>query len=121
VFLALNCLIVISVIVMRFMIVRAPDLFPNEKPIIVHVLIFSVVTVAWVVQRFYYKTFIWALDEFTADPTDATVIGYADAGIPYWRVNMVFETLNSVLTIFMLYMLHQFSNFKTTRYDPVTK
>jgi len=51
--LALNTAILIAVIVMRFVINATPDMFPNESMIIIHCMIFTVVTSSYIYERTY--------------------------------------------------------------------
>jgi len=50
-FLLLNIVMLIAVVVMRFYIKRMPNLLVNENLVVVHVLIFTVVTGLWIVFR----------------------------------------------------------------------
>lgn len=53
VFFALNGTMIYAVIMMRYVIQKAPELFPNEKMIVVHVSISTIVSLLWAVARLY--------------------------------------------------------------------
>jgi len=50
IFFLLNGVMLYSVIKTRFAIKSMPNLFPNENLVLVHVLLFTVVTMLWMVQ-----------------------------------------------------------------------
>ena len=52
-FFLLNGVMLYSVIKTRLAIKSMPNLFPNENLVLVHVLLFTVVTVLWMVDRVY--------------------------------------------------------------------
>ena len=53
-FLLLNGVMLYSVLKMRFAIKTMPNLFPDENLVAVHVLLFTVVTGLWIVERVFY-------------------------------------------------------------------
>ena len=52
-FLLLNGMMLYSVLKMRFAIKTMPNLFPDENLVVVHVLLFTVVTEFWIVARVF--------------------------------------------------------------------
>jgi len=48
-FLLLNAVMLCSVLKMRFAIKSMPNLFPDEHLVVVHVLLFTIVTTVWIV------------------------------------------------------------------------
>jgi len=120
-FLLLNGVMLYSVIKTRFTIKSMPNLFPNENLVIVHVLLFTVVTALWMVERVYY-TRVWkAKETYFSNSTDENdflwTLASADTLLPL----LAYGTANNILNLFMLYMLHQFSVFQGFVYDPVTE
>ena len=53
IFLLLNGVMLYSVIKTRLTIKSMPNLFPNENIVLVHVLLFTVVTALWMVDSVY--------------------------------------------------------------------
>jgi len=119
-FFLLNGVMLYSVIKTRFAIKSMPNLFPNENLVLVHVLLFTVVTVLWMVARVYatrnQKAFLVWEDDQTNDNRFAWGLASIDVLIP----DLAYTTAKNLLNLFMLYMLHQFSIFEGFVYDPVT-
>jgi len=120
-FIILNVAMIIAVIVMRFVIARTPELYPNEKGVVLHAVIFTVVTSLWIYERVYSKRYYDARDLLNEDYKFTNAIKYYQALTPYWRAVTYYYLASDILNIFMLLMLHQFSTFVSTVYDPVTK
>jgi len=119
--LSLNASIVVAVIVMRFVIHATPDMFPKEQMIVVHCFIFSVVTTSWIIERTFTHRFNEASDWDKQEQTDESYLIYLNAGNTLHRSYAVYQTADALMILFMLYMVHSFSNFRGMRYDPVTK
>jgi len=119
-FLLLNTIMVIAVIVMRFLIKRTPNLLPNENLIIVHVFLFTAVTCVWIPYRVSVKHLNEAMDVYYADLTDANYLKWVLASGSYLKLEFIYNTVDICLSMFMLYMLHQFSIFTGFVTDPLT-
>jgi len=119
-FLLLNGVMLYSVIKTRFAIKRMPNLLVNENLVLVHVLLFTVVTALWMVERVYATKMTKAkyayFDASTDDNYFLWVVASADALLP----DLAYDTANTMLNLFMLYMLHQFSIFEGFVYDPIS-
>lgn len=101
-FFLLNITMLAAVLVMRFYIKRTPNLIPNENLVIVHVVLFTMVTCVWIVESgLKYYTFV----------VDVTTVGnlyFFDNNLVcafYWA-NIAKVALLNLLNLFMLYMLH---------------
>jgi len=110
----------IAVVVMRFVIKRIPNLLPNENLVIVHVLLFTAVTSTWILLRVYAANLHEAENEFYAHPTIESYLNWIYASASYVKVQLAYNTVDALLHLFMLYMLHQFSIFEGFVYDPIT-
>ena len=55
-FLLLNLTMLIAVVVMRFVIKTVPNLLPNENLVIIHMLLFTAVTAAWILLRVHISS-----------------------------------------------------------------
>jgi len=111
-FLLLNAVMLYSVVVMRFAIKRMPNLLVNENLVLFHVLLFTVVTALWMVDESYVFMVNKAYQAYNKDPTEENYLTWfwvAYARLPY---QFAYATANSLLNLFMLYMLHSFSIFK---------
>ena len=119
-FFLLNGVMLYSVIKTRFAIKSMPNLFPNENLVLVHVLLFTVVTILWIVESVYETRYTKAYNTWRDDPTDnnrfALTLAIFDLLIPF----LAYITANNLLNLFMLYMLHQFSIFQGFVKDPIT-
>jgi len=119
-FFLLNGVMLYSVIKTRFAIKSMPNLLPNENLVLVHVLLFTVVTVLWMGARVFetrnYKAFLVWRD----DPTDDKRFVWTLASFDYLIPDLAYNTANTLLNLFMLYMLHQLSVFQGFVKDPVT-
>jgi len=65
----LNIVMLYSVAKMRFAIKRIPNLFPDENLVVVHVCLFTVTTVAWIVERVYESGQRRGFITYRADPS----------------------------------------------------
>jgi len=110
-FLVLNATMLIAVLVMRFVIKRTPNLLPNENLVLVHVLLFTVTTACWIGERWYYASVNKASYAYFANPTNENDVIWIYASVSYLQVRIAYGTVDILLNLFMLYMLHQFSNF----------
>jgi len=119
-FLALNIAMIYAVIKMRFVIKASPEVFPNENKIVVHVIIFTVVTTLWVLWRVYFWKMFTAYDIYKDEMTYLNYHNYLVAKNSMLRVQFVYILSDNLLCLFMLYQLHSFSIFRTTVYDPIT-
>jgi len=119
-FLILNVTMLIAVVVMRFVIKRTPNLLPNENLVIVHVLLFTATTVFWILYRWYYASNNKARDAYFANPTNENDVNWTYASASQLKMELVYATVGILLDLFMLYMLHQFSNFTGFVHDPIT-
>jgi len=120
-FLALNVAMICSVIRMRFLIKRHPDMFPEEQRSFVHLALFTVTTALWIMEQVYRYRRSIALDNYLEKVTTELYVIYLIAFNRYTRTTIAYKAVYNLLTLFMLYMLHSFSVFKGTKYDPVTK
>jgi len=66
-FLLLNGAMLYSVIKTRFAIRSMPNLFPNENIVLVHVILFTVVTTLWMVERVYASRLHKAKNEYLSN------------------------------------------------------
>jgi len=119
-FLLINITMLIAVVVMRFVIKRMPNLLPNENLVIIHVLLFTAQTSLWIFYRVIRADLYEVRDTYLADPTNERYSIYLYASAFYWKVTVVLDSLEILLNLFMLYMLHQFSIFEGFVYDPIT-
>jgi len=119
-FLLLNVTMLIAVVVMRFVIKKMPNLLPNENLVIIHVLLFTALTSLWIFQRVNIASNLKARDAYLADPTNESYLVYIYASAFYLQGNAVYVTVEVLLNLLMLYMLHQFSIFKGFVYAPIT-
>jgi len=119
-FLLLNATMLIAVVVMRFVIKRMPNLLPNENLVIIHVLLFTSVTSLWIVDRVATADLFKAYDAFLADPNNESYVNYLYASAFYLKAGAAYISVDILLNLFMLYMLHQFSIFEGFVYDPIT-
>jgi len=119
-FFLLNATMLIAVLVMRFVIKRVPNLLPNENLVIIHVLLFTAVTSIWVFFRVIWADLFKAYDAFLADTNNESTVKYLYASGLAIKIGAVYNTVDILLNLFMLYMLHQFSIFEGFVYDPLT-
>jgi len=119
-FLLLNGVMLYSVLKMRFAIKTMPNLFPDENLIVVHVLLFTVVTAIWVVGRAFYRPVFKAQRAYFRDPIAENYLAWIHASSDALLLDQVYQTSNILLNLFMLYMLHRFSNFTGFVFDPIT-
>ena len=119
-YILLNLVMLYSVVKMRFAIKSMPNLFPNENLVVVHVLLFTAVGALWIVERVFTTRNHKAKEAYKQDPSEennqAWFYSSYDLLIPQIAYNIV-ETL---LDLFMLYMLHKLSVFKGFVTDPLT-
>jgi len=108
------------VIKTRFAIKRMPNLLVNENLVLVHVLLFTVVSALWMVDRVYSTRMTKARNAYFDAPTDDNNFLWLIASANWQLPNLAYETVNTLLNLFMLFMLHQFSIFQGFVYDPVT-
>jgi len=120
-FLLLNGVMLYSVIKTRFTIKSMPNLFPNENLVVVHVLLFTIVSGLWVVQRVYHERLGKAQRKYYDDETYDNWFLWLLASADFLLPNLAYDTANTLLNLFMLYMLHKFSIFEGFVYDPITK
>ena len=119
-FLLLNATMLIAVVVMRFVIKRTPNLLPNENLVIVHVLLFTATTVGWIIERWHFVSVYNARDAYFANQSNETYVNWIYASVSYLQVRFAYGTVDILLNLFMLYMLHQFSIFTGFVRDPIT-
>jgi len=122
VFLVLNVAMICSVIRMRFLVKRHPDMFPDEQLALVHLALFTLTTTLWIMSQVYKYRHTIATNNFlegghTTELNVTLLISYNR----FARTSIVYYASYNLLTLYMLYMLHSFSVFKGTKYDPVTK
>jgi len=110
-FLLLNGVMLYSVVKTRFVIKSMPNLLPNENLVLVHVLLFTVVTAMWIVNQVCLARNIRARNAYFTDPTDEHYMVWLLAGYDVLLPELAYETVNTLLNMFMLFMLHQFSIF----------
>ena len=53
--------------------------------------------------------------------TDESYLNYLDTANKVHISYAIYQTADALMILFMLYMVHSFSNFRGMRYDPVTK
>jgi len=110
-FFLLNGVMLFSVMKTRFVIKSMPNLLPNENLVLVHVLLFTVVTALWIFDR-VFETRMWKTsDAFSTDPTDENDMAWLLASYERLLPRLAYKIANTLLNMFMLYMLHQFSIF----------
>jgi len=119
-FLLLNATMLIAVVVMRFVIKKMPNLLPNENLVIIHVLLFTAVTVIWIFDTVFYADMLKTQSAYSTNPTNESFLNYLYASASYIKVQVGYATVDILLNLFMLYMLHQFSIFEGFVYDPLT-
>jgi len=119
-FLLLNATMLIAVVVMRFAIQKMPNLLPNENLVIIHVLLFTAVTVIWIFDRVFLTDLLKTQSAYSTNPTNESFLNYLYASASYLKVNVALITVDTLLNLFMLYMLHQLSIFEGFVYDPIT-
>jgi len=120
-FLVLNVAMICSVIRMRFLIKRHPDMFPDEQRSFVHLALFTASTALWIMEQvFKYRKNV-ANSNWHENPTTELYVIYLIAYNRMSRTIIAYKVSYNLLTLFMLYMLHTFSIFKGTKYDPITK
>jgi len=119
-FLLLNATMLIAVVVMRFLIKRTPNLLPNENLVIVHVLLFTATTSLWIIERWYWASNNQARDAYFSNPTNENDVNWTYISASLLKVDLAYDTVDILLNLFMLYMLHQFSNFTGFVHDPIT-
>jgi len=119
-FLLLNIVMLVSVVVMRFAIKRMPNLLVNENLVVVHVLLFTAVTGLWIVDNLYYSRIVKANEAYEKDQTDVNTFAWFYASYDRLLPQLAYGIANTMLNLFMLYMLHSFSIFEGFVYDPVT-
>jgi len=120
-FLLLNAVMLYSVLKTRFAIKSMPNLVPDENLVAVHVLLFTVVTTLWIVDRAFYSKVIKAATTFFKDQNDYNYLIFVLASADSILTNLGETIANFLLNLFMLYMLHRFSVFKGFVVDPITK
>jgi len=119
-FLLLNGVMLYSVIKTTLTTKSMPNLFPNENLVLVHVHLFTVVTALWVVEQVYYTRVIKAAGTYFSNSTDENHILWTLSSDDHMYSMLAYTTVNNLLNLFMLYMLHQFSVFQGFVHDPVT-
>jgi len=96
----------IAVVVMRFVIERTPNLIPNENLVIVHVLLFTATTTLWIIDRWYFFGATKAMGSYWENPTYENDVNWTYASASSLKVDTVYITADTLLNLFMLYMLH---------------
>jgi len=116
----LNLTMLIAVIVMRFAIKSMPNLLPKENLIIIHVLLYTTVTVLWTLKTVLGHRTEKAKKFYEENPTNENCLNFTNANLPYLYVLFFDTTANKLLDFFILYMLHQLSIFTGFVTDPIT-
>jgi len=118
---------------MRKVIKRTKDLFPSENAIIIHVLLFTLVTTLWLLETTFQwfddhhaKKFKTAKTACTQENINCEIVSklqktFYEGRIVIVRISMAYHITDFILAIFILFMLHRFANFQATVLDPVTK
>jgi len=119
-FILLNGVMLYSVVKMRFAIKSMPNLFPNENLVLVHVLLFTVVSALMIVYRVYWTRLLKTYDAYRENPTEENDHAYFYASYDTLSPSLAYSTVNTLLSLFMLYMLHRLSVFKGFVTDPLT-
>jgi len=119
-FFLLNIVMLVSVVIMRFAIKRMPNLLVNENLVLIHVLLFTVVTALWIVDRAHWLQYTKAYRAYIVHPTDENYFAWFYASYDVLLPKLAYNTANALLNLFMLHMLHSFSIFEGFVYDPVT-
>ena len=119
-FLLLNGVMLYGVIKTRLTIKSMPNLFPNENLVLVHVLLFTIVTALWVIEPVHETRVHKSKNAYFDAPTNENDILWTLASADDILPRFAYTTANNLLNLFMLYMLHQFSLFQGFVYDPVT-
>jgi len=119
-FLLLNITMLIAVLVTRFMIKRTPNLLLNENLVIVHVLLFTATTAVLLLSRVYAAQNNEAYDVYAATRSNENYVLYMHAFGPCMKSLAAYHTVQFLLNLFMLYMLHEFSIFTGFVTDPIT-
>ena len=103
-FLLLNGVMLYSVIKTRFAIKSMPNLFANENLVLVHVLLFTVVTLLWMVERVYSTRNNKAHLAWRDDQTDDNRFAWTLASFDYLFPGLAYITASNLLNLFTLYM-----------------
>jgi len=119
-FFLLNVAMLIAVIFMRYMIKSMPNMFPNENLIIVHVFLFSLLTIIWIVHRVAIYLLHEAQQAFDVSPTIENDLNLISASKLFVSCQAAWTLASNVLSFFMLFMLHKFSVFTGFVTDPLT-
>jgi len=119
-FLLLNGVMLYAVAKMRFAIKSMPNLFPNENLVLVHVLLFTAVSTMWVVSRVYIARRQKAYFAYKENPTVENDHSWFYASYDLIKVEIAYNTVDTLMSLFMLYMLHRLSVFKGFVTDPLT-
>jgi len=119
-FILLNIVMLYSVVKMRLAIKSMPNLFLNENLVVVHVLLFTVSSALWIVQRVFFTRMIKAKTAHLEDPTEENDHAWFYASYDIVIPQLTYNITDTLLNLFMLYMLHKLSIFKGFVTDPLT-
>jgi len=119
-FLLLNIVMLCAVVVMRLAIKRMPNLIVKENLVLIHVLLFTAVTVLWVVWHTITTKTFNTNHAYFEDPTDENYFAWFYTSYDRLIPLLAYRIANTLLNLFMLYMLHSFSIFEGFVYDPIT-
>jgi len=119
-FILLNIVMLYSVAKMRFAIKSMPNLFPNENLVLVHMLLFTAASALWIFDRVSVTRVIKAKTTYLEYPTEENDHAWFHASYDYIIPQLVYNIADTLLSLFMLYMLHKLSVFKGFVTDPLT-
>jgi len=98
----LNIVMLYSVVKMRFAIQSMPNLFPNESLVLVHVLLFTEVSVLWLVYRVYSTRNLKAGTAYLENPTVENDHAWFYASYDRIILQLAYNTVDTLLNLFML-------------------
>jgi len=109
-----------SVVKMRFAIKSMPNLFPNENLVFVHVLLFTASSSFMIWARVSKRRINKAYFAYSVNPTEENDYAWFYASYDETVPRNTYSTVDTLLNLFMLYMLHKLSIFKGFVTDPLT-
>jgi len=116
----LNIVMLYSVVKMRFAIKSMPNIFPNENLVLVHVFLFTASNTLLVFDRVYATRQDKAYLTYSENQTEENYHAWFYASYDLITLSPAYQTADTLMSLFMLYMLHKLSVFKGFVTDPLT-
>jgi len=101
-FFLLNLVMLYSVAKMRFAIKSMPNLFPSENLIFIHICLFSVTTVLWIVERVYTTRTNKTQAAYFENPSEENYNAWFYASYDWFVPQLAYSIVDTVLNLFML-------------------